>query len=119
MADEESRNDTAVVDPRYQLANERTLLAWLRTTLGLLAGAVATASPVIDLPKPTRAVLGLLLLGAASVTAFVGWRRYQAVDAAMTSGQPLPDGRSVRWVGAAVAASVVAVGVAIIAETLF
>ena len=36
----------------------------------------------------------------------------------MTSGQPLPDGRSVRWVGAAVAVSVVAVGVAIIAETL-
>ena len=62
MADEDSRNDTAVVDPRFQLANERTLLAWLRTTLGLLAGAVATASPVIDLPKPTRAVLGLLLL---------------------------------------------------------
>jgi putative membrane protein len=118
MADEHSRNDPATVDPRFQLANERTLLAWLRTTLGLLAGAVASASPVIDLPEATRAVLGLLLLCAAAVTAFVGWRRYQAVDAAMTSGQPLPDGRSVRWVGAAVGVSVVAVGVAIIAETL-
>ncbi len=28
-------------DPRFSLANERTFLAWIRTSLALLAGAVA------------------------------------------------------------------------------
>lgn len=28
-------------DPRFSLANERTFLAWIRTSLGLTAGAVA------------------------------------------------------------------------------
>jgi putative membrane protein len=109
---------TTAVDPRFQLANERTLLAWLRTTLGLLAGAVASASPVTELSKTTRAALGLLLVTAAAVTAFVGWRRYRAVEAALTSDTPMPDSRSVRWVGAAVAVTVVAVAFAIITETL-
>ncbi|WP_411194591.1 YidH family protein [Rhodococcus jostii] len=27
-------------DPRFTLANERTFLAWIRTSLGLLAAAV-------------------------------------------------------------------------------
>ena len=31
-------------DPRFTLANERTFLAWVRTTLAMLAGAVALHS---------------------------------------------------------------------------
>jgi putative membrane protein len=107
------------VDPRYQLANERTLLAWLRTTLGLLAGAVASASPVTRLSDGVRFGLGLLLVAAAAVTASIGWHRYRAVDLAMSAGTELPDSRSVRWVGVAVGATIVAVAIAVIAETLF
>lgn len=30
--------------PRFSMANERTLLAWVRTSLGVLAGSVALLS---------------------------------------------------------------------------
>jgi putative membrane protein len=122
MVDESDRGPTAggpPVDPRFRLANERTLLAWLRTTLGLMAGAVAVASPVSRLPQTTRAVLGLLLVSSAAVTALVGWLRYRSVEAALFTGSPMPDSRSVRWVGGAVAVTLVAVAVAIVVETLF
>lgn len=105
-------------DPRYRLANERTLLAWMRTTLGLLAGAVAAASPVTRLSDVARAGLGVLLVFAAAVTGSVGWSRWRAVDEALTAGRPMPGSGSVRWVGVAVALTVAAVAVAIVAETL-
>ena len=105
-------------DPRFRLANERTLLAWMRTTLGLLAGAVAAASPVSRLSSEARAGLGILLVVAAAVTARVGWTRWRAVDEALTTGGPLPDSASVRWIVVAMTATVVAVAIAIITETL-
>ena len=42
-------------DPRFSLANERTFLAWVRTSLGLVAGAV-----VLDL-LPRDQEVGLLV----------------------------------------------------------
>ena len=49
-------------DYRFSLANERTFLAWLRTTLALLAAGVAV--DVIDLGVPsviTRGLAAMLL----------------------------------------------------------
>jgi len=40
-------------DPRYSLANERTFLAWIRTSLGMLA--VSAGLVAIDLPWPAFA----------------------------------------------------------------
>jgi putative membrane protein len=77
-------------DPRYSLANERTFLAWVRTTLAVVAGAVALES--LELPEGTgtRTVLVLGLLGFAvlmTVLAFVRWAR---IERAMRLGRPLP-----------------------------
>lgn len=45
------------------LANERTFLAWVRTGLALLAGAVALASLVHDFgPRPLRISITVFLL---------------------------------------------------------
>ena len=50
-------------DYRFTLANERTFLAWLRTGLALVAGAVALASLVPDLgPVLVRNALTIALL---------------------------------------------------------
>jgi putative membrane protein len=100
-------------DPRFSLANERTFLAWVRTALAMLAGAVALHS--LQLPATswlrTVVVAVLLLVGAAcTVLAFVRWAQ---VERAMRLKEPLPH-FSLGWV---LTASVVLVAV-LLAVTL-
>lgn len=78
-------------DYRFTLANERTFLAWLRTGLGLLAGAVALASLVHHFgPRPMRlAITGMLLLLSLAVT--VGaYARWDRAERAIREQRPLP-----------------------------
>lgn len=78
-------------DYRFTLANERTFLAWLRTGLALLAGAVALASLVHNFgPRPMRmTIIGLLLLLSATVT--VGaYARWDRAERALRERRPLP-----------------------------
>jgi putative membrane protein len=77
-------------DPRYTLANERTFLAWVRTSLGMLAGGVALHA--LGLPEShwLRTVLAIALVlfgGATCAFALIRWAR---VERAMRTGQPLP-----------------------------
>ena len=77
-------------DPRFTLANERTFLAWARTVLGLLAGAVALHSFQVPSAEGVRTgVIVLLILTAVSCTvlAMVRWAR---VERAMRERRPLP-----------------------------
>ncbi len=78
-------------DYRFTLANERTFLAWIRTSLALLAAAVAVAQLVPDFgPKPLRLAAGLVLAGLSLTLAVNSHRRWQQVDRAIRSGAPLP-----------------------------
>jgi putative membrane protein len=72
------------IDIRFLLANERTLLAWLRTALTLLAGGVALLQ-LADRRLLLHAVgIGLLVLG--SLAGGIGYRRYRAAGAAIHAG---------------------------------
>ncbi|MGJ6123321.1 DUF202 domain-containing protein [Mycolicibacterium sp. Y3] len=66
-------------DYRFTLANERTFLAWVRTGLALLAGAVALASLVHDFgPRAMRiSITAFLLILSLTVTvgAYLRWDR--------------------------------------------
>jgi putative membrane protein len=78
-------------DYRFTLANERTFLAWLRTSLSLLAAGVAVVQLLPEFAIPgTRAVVGGLLTALAVVTAFGGVVRWRAVETAIRRGRPLP-----------------------------
>lgn len=82
-------------DYRFTLANERTFLAWQRTSLALLATAVA----VIEfLPQHTDSItrygLGAMFGTLAAVTAGGGLHRWHAGDHAIRAGLPLPAARS-------------------------
>jgi inner membrane protein YidH len=77
-------------DPRFSLANERTFLAWIRTSLALFAAGVALEA--LRLPVAARwrlagaavfVALGLL----AAVQAWLGWAR---TELAMRRATPLP-----------------------------
>jgi putative membrane protein len=99
-------------DYRFTLANERTLLAWLRTGLALVAGgvAVATYAPDLGASWASAAVaLALVAVGlGAAVGGYVRWRRYEA---AIADDAPLPESRLTPAVFAAIGTVVVVVAV--------
>jgi putative membrane protein len=106
-------------DYRFTLANERTLLAWLRTGLALVAGgvAVATYAPDLGVSWGSAAIaLALVVIGLA--TALAGYRRWRVNEVAIRSGRPLPEGWVVPALTAAVAAVVVVVGVLVGLEVM-
>jgi putative membrane protein len=78
-------------DYRFTLANERTFLAWLRTGLALLAGAVALAQFV---PRFTitglHTGLAVLLAITGTLLAAFSYLRWARVQRAMRHGRPLP-----------------------------
>lgn len=102
-------------DARLLLANERTLLAYQRTALGLLvAGLVVAGSrSVSDTPVAFAAIgLPLMVLGAAF--SLIGRRRFLRTEDAMRAGAPLPPATAARtlpWGLALIAAIAVIVAV--------
>jgi putative membrane protein len=75
-------------DYRFTLANERTFLAWIRTSLALAAGGLGALHLI-----PTSIgseVLGIVLLGLSLATACTSYRRWALNEASMRLGQPLP-----------------------------
>ena len=78
-------------DPRFTLANERTFLAWIRTSLAFLAGGVALeafrSSSVPEHLWSGAAVLVLLVGMLIGLGAAVRWLR---VERAMRTGKALP-----------------------------
>ncbi|MGY2873462.1 putative membrane protein [Marmoricola sp. URHA0025 HA25] len=77
-------------DVRFSLANERTLLAYQRTAIGLIAAAVAVAH-FLDDGTLALALAGVMLVSGA-VAAIGGYGRYRAADRAIRAGRPLSNG---------------------------
>jgi putative membrane protein len=78
-------------DYRFTLANERTFLAWVRTSLALTAGGLAAVSLIPDFYGSH--VLGVLLLFLAVTTAATSYRRWAMNETAMRLGENLPRSR--------------------------
>jgi len=78
-------------DPRFTLANERTFLAWIRTSLALLAGGIAVEAFTQDIFDETaRKVLGTTLLVLGGILAASAAGRWLRVEAAMRQKRSLP-----------------------------
>lgn len=75
------------VDIRFLLANERTLLAWLRTALGLIAGGIALLH--FNNGTDSLALAGLAVVFLGAVTSVIGYQRFRSADAAIRR-QKLP-----------------------------
>lgn len=78
-------------DPRFTLANERTFLAWIRTSLAFLAGGIALEAFAGELiPGPVRTSLAIGLLVLALLVAATATMRWLRVERAMRRDRPLP-----------------------------
>ena len=78
------------VDYRFTLANERTFLAWVRTALALLAGAVAVLHLLpLDWDEGPRTFVGLVLALLAGVITVYAPLRWFQVQKIMSRGGPL------------------------------
>ena len=81
-------------DYRFTLANERTFLAWFRTSLALIAGGVAVVQLVPEFAFPgARHALGVVLTIGGGALAVAALRRWQLVQEAMRREEDLPPTR--------------------------
>jgi putative membrane protein len=72
-------------DARFLLANERTLLAWLRTSVTVQAGGVGILhfAPSLDL----NGLIGAALILVGAVCGLSGYRRWAVADQAIRRGE--------------------------------
>jgi putative membrane protein len=78
-------------DPRFTLANERTFLAWVRTSLAFLAGGLALEAFAIQaFPEPVRKVLAVLLVAIGMLISAGAAVRWVSIESSMRRGKPLP-----------------------------
>jgi putative membrane protein len=81
-------------DARFSYANERTFLAWNRTSLALIAAGLAVTSllPQFHLEYGRR-IIGVPLIALGAVLAFTSYRRWEDNERAMRLREPLPPSR--------------------------
>lgn len=80
-------------DPRFTLANERTFLAWTRTSLALVAAGVALEALALPLQPTLRLVASLILLALGIVVPPLAWVTWGSVERALREGAPLPSSK--------------------------
>jgi putative membrane protein len=98
---------------RTLLANDRTYLAWVRTSLSLVAGGVAVAKllPALEVPGGRRAV-GILLVGLGAAMLIFAFRQWRENDELIRAGRGIAKGRGLQLISV-VASITVALGLVI------
>jgi putative membrane protein len=77
-------------DARFTLANERTFLAWIRTSLALIAAGVALEALVPGMQPGFRLAASIVLIVAGIATPIQAWLGWLSVERALREARPLP-----------------------------
>ncbi|MFT9257323.1 MAG: DUF202 domain-containing protein [Acetobacter sp.] len=81
-------------DYRFSLANERTFLAWIRTAMGLIVGAMALEQFSASLGSARmRVALVMVLFCCATLIAAMAYLRWARAEHAMRQETDLPQSR--------------------------
>jgi putative membrane protein len=99
-------------DPRFSLANERTFLAWLRTSLAMFAAAFALEALSLPEAMEWRLAAAAVFVVLGLVTALQAWFGWVATERALRHNKPLPglDVGGLLIVGVIVGAALVSIG---------
>lgn len=99
-------------DPRFSLANERTFLAWIRTSLALVAAGVAIE--VLEVGHPAwRLAAALVFTSLGILAAIRAWLGWAGTERALRNGKALPGPGIgiVLVVGIVVAVALIGIGI--------
>jgi putative membrane protein len=77
-------------DPRFSLANERTFLAWMRTSLALSAAGVAMIALDLPVQEWARLACAVLLICLGLLTPIQAWFGWATTERALRRSRPLP-----------------------------
>lgn len=77
-------------DARFSFANERTFLAWNRTSLSLIAAGAAAAAFLRTGVGGSRLIVALPLIALGSVLSFASYGQWKQNERALRLGQPIP-----------------------------
>jgi putative membrane protein len=102
-------------DVRFSLANERTVLAWIRTALALVAAGVIAAR-YLDEGQPWPLVVGLVLVLLGGGIGWVSYDRWRANQVAMRQGRPLPNSPLPRVLTLGLALGSIAAAILLVAQ---
>lgn len=106
----------AAPDPRMTFANERTFLAWIRTSLALIAGGLGIDAFAHDLPVWARTSISIALVVVGGLLGASAFRRWLQAEVALRRDEPLPPSRTPQIVSLAIAAVALAVAILIAFE---
>lgn len=91
-------------DPRFTLANERTFLAWIRTSLAFLAGGLAIEIFQFEGVSPwINSAVSVIVIVTAAMVAVGAALRWAIVERAMRLGKPMPAPKLIPVLSAAAA----------------
>ena len=77
-------------DPRFTLANERTFLAWVRTSLALIASGVALEVLAAGIQPDLRLAAALVLVISGLLAPFQAWFGWYLAERSLRQQRPLP-----------------------------
>jgi putative membrane protein len=101
-------------DPRFTLANERTFLAWIRTTLALLAAGLAVVEFLHSQRSGVRLAIGVPLIVLGALVSARAYARWETVERALRLDRPIPYGSLPRLIGFGVAAIALLAGALVV-----
>ncbi|MFE2147726.1 YidH family protein [Streptomyces sp. NPDC059456] len=90
FAPQRLRDEGETPDYRFSLANERTFLAWIRTSLALVGGGFAVDQFLPDLRWGVRVGMALALLAVGAACALRAVNHWVRCERAMRRGEDLP-----------------------------